>query len=493
MSTLMALTEEQLEEKVAEAEMKGALYHKKYEEQFQLVADSYHFSTPHIRPNGFNNYDAFVLGNQFEQFETFRKFCEGNATAGQLGELPTIALDLIAASYAMSVAPLISSVQTIDDVRGLIYFKQIKADDTRADLTAGDDIVKAREGYKNNVDRYASEKIFEEVVGATDGVATVYNVNTAEFPVRNNQTVNVRFVGPSPEITGSFVDNGDGTGSLSTTVTGVIGVITYLTGAMVFTFDAAPDAGDILVSYCQDFELSADIPRVDMELTSELVEACVLALKMTVSTFKSFQLNKRFGKIADDEALNDLAGLMANIESVSLIKGINAQAVQVDAAGLPGSTAINFTKLPGASISEFEHRQAFKFRLAEVNSSINQNSGRGLANRYIADHIGAQFLESLAGWTPATPNIGIGAHVFGFLNGIPVIRSQDATVDTVTGIYLNPQSPFEAPQVMATFMPVFITNLMQFTNNPFQNMRAIGTMKDFKSVVFQFVKKVTLT
>ena len=59
-------------------------------------------------------------------------------------------------------------------------------------------------------------------------------------------------------------------------------------------------------------------------------------------------------------------------------------------------------------------------------------------------------------------------------------------------MYLNPTTPFEAPVVCAPYMPVFVTDTMQFSDNPLKNQRAIASWKAYKGVVSQFVQKLEI-
>jgi len=166
---------------------------------------------------------------------------------------------------------------------------------------------------------------------------------------------------------------------------------------------------------------------------------------------------------------------------------------------------IRFSLDTPAGQSDYEYRQGFRYPLVTADSEINLNCGRGAANRYIAGHKACEFISSLPKFEAAPANLAVGPHVFGYYDGKPVIRTtymngfrdpkSGANVhpsNVIIAGYLNPQSPFDAPLVEATYMPVFITNTMQFGHNPLQNMRAIATWKAFKNVVPHYVKGIIL-
>jgi len=457
-------------------------YMRKYEEEFDQVAQTPAFQSHEgFAGREFTRYDAYQLGKQLEAYSMYEMFCRENASASELGQLPNIAMDLISTSYAISVAPLLSSIQTLGEEKGIIYFKQVKAVDSRIDRTAGDVFANATEGIKNGLNKYGAEYVENEVAGKTASGTTTYNLTLDNIPIRSNHEVVITIAKTSGTIIGRVIDgeilsNGSMTGTLS-----------YTTGDLKLVLAEDPgEAKDILVSYYQDFEKSDDIPEIMMELTSTDIAAVVLALKMKISTMKAFQFNNRFGKVAEDDALQDLAGAMADIESREVIRKLSAL------ADITGNT-LTFSKDVPEGISEYEHRQAFRYVLGAADSNINYNAGRGYANRYVAGHIACQYLASLPKFVRTTENIAVGPHVFGYLEGVPVIRTKYIPTNDIICSYLNPISPFEAPVVTGTYMPIFITSTMQVGENPLQNQRAIASWKGFKGVVSQFVQRISLT
>ena len=65
--------------------------------------------------------DVFALGRQLEQFEAYREFVESNGTVAELGQIPTVALDVITAGFGTSILPLIASTQPIEEESGIIF------------------------------------------------------------------------------------------------------------------------------------------------------------------------------------------------------------------------------------------------------------------------------------------------------------------------------------------------------------------------------------
>lgn len=458
----------------------GKAFMRKYEKEFLAIE-----SAPVFNGRSFNVYDAFTLGQQFENWKTYESFLKTNeaTTAAQLGSLPTVAVDIIAAAYGASVAPFLASIQTLDEEQGLIYFKQIQAASTRGGLTANQGIIDPKNGYTADASAYGSELIEEELVGTTTAVTTI-NVTAASLPIRSNAGATLRIVdyaGAGLDWTGTFDINGV---LLSPQV--LTGTINYTTGAIALVFPAAATAGKaIKLTYRQDFERS-DVPEVQSLLTTDFVRADIWALKQLTSAFKSFQMQKRFGVMADEDAVNDLVGLFADIESRKVISSLQNLATAQGGA-------ITFDCTAPTGVAEVDHRQSFKYKLGLADMAINKAAGRGAANRYTAGHKACEYIRALEGFVPVQTGIGMGAHLFGYLDGLPVIRASYLADDRIIASYLNPTSPWEAPVVLATYMPIFVSDVVGTGSNPLQTQRAIATQKVAKGVVSQFTKLITLT
>lgn len=488
-----ALTEEFMEEQF---ETRVKHYEEKYGEMYADISTSNMFNKGIGGIKGAREWtamDSFNLGEQLEIYNKYEKFCE-RASAADLGTLPQIAHDLISVTYAVSVAPLLAIIQTIGEEEGIVYYKNLRATDTRKDITALDEFATAKEGIKNSFSNYVSEHCPNVTVESTANATTSYAFTLANAPVRANKEVTITIAAPV-NLDGFFLRDGDGgssTGTLYST-TGDEGTIDYTTGDVTLELSTDPlGVLPIIMSFTQDFEKSDDIPTMEWIHTTTPVKAEILAVKETVSTFKSFQFNNRWGGVAEDEALMDLVGVIADAESNKIIQALDALADVSQAAFFSGN-AILFDATVPATISEWEHRNAFKFRLTTLDSDINSMAGRGKANRYVAGHKACEYIASTPGFVAAVDNIAVGPHVYGYLDGKPVIRTNYIETNEVLGVYKNPTSPFEGATVCATFMPVFITNTMQVSNNPFQHQRATAAWKAFKGLIEQFVRRIEIT
>jgi hypothetical protein len=502
---------------------------RKWDKMFEGVAKAPNFAKS---GRSFTRMDAYNLGKQFEMYKAYENYCiHETASASDLGMLPKVATDLIAATYAISIAPLLTSMQTIPEQQGIVYFKKVSAmgminefpynpanAQSRGELNPGDPIVTAKRGWVGDPMDYASEQVSNERIfvgasGNTEFAGTSDGDSVKMFPIRSNVPVRIVLTRANgTQQFGQFVNMEGGSSRFGTLMSSDgywTGNIDFSNGQIELNIVGsapAPQAADIItVSYMQDFETAADIPVIEMTLSSTDVIAEVLALKQNISTLKAFQFKQRFGRVAEDDALMDLAGTMADVESRRIIAGYVQMANWIERQSFSADRPIQFNLNTPFGQSDYEYRQGFRYLLSNADSEINLNCGRGAANRYIAGHKACEFIAALPKFVAAPANLAVGPHVFGYYDGKPVIRTTylRGLVDPVNGgyadasnviiaTYLNPQSPFDAPMVSGTYMPVFITNTMQFGHNPFQNMRAIATWKAFKNVVPHYVKSIVL-
>ena len=93
-------------------------YDARYSKQFEALAKSPSFKGT-LSANA-----RYNLGQQMDNYKRYESYVNENSSAASLGVLPRVALDLISATYALSIAPQLASVQTLDESQGLIYFKK---------------------------------------------------------------------------------------------------------------------------------------------------------------------------------------------------------------------------------------------------------------------------------------------------------------------------------------------------------------------------------
>jgi len=158
--------------------------------------------------------------------------------------------------------------------RGTVYFKNVIAQTTRGNVTAGDNIAKSDAAPDAFPEGYASDQLTETVavlVAGTNGYAG--GVSAAGLPIRPF-TTKVRAVVAGVE---RLVEDTRGDGTL-VGAGGDFGTVDYATGGVTFDLGAAqtPGAGDagnaVSVTYQTDFAQQTEIPKIVMRLTTKSVK-----------------------------------------------------------------------------------------------------------------------------------------------------------------------------------------------------------------------------
>lgn len=507
-------------------------YEARYGKRFEALAKSNSFK------GRLSKNDIYNLGAQFDTFKRYENYvAENGGSASALGALPRVALDVISASYALSIAPQLASIQTLNDAQGIIYFKKVfthgypltavdglpalpedrwmDADgnvagqqtfngawkkwlDAQARPSSGEDdtlspttinaknfdaiTMNAFKGWQSSPTAYISERQFAALTTTETYIANAIGA------LRWNVPMNVRLVQTATGTVTDVVGVCAGPGTVPTfygnvTVTAAQGTSTH-SGDLKITIPAGYTG---IISYDVDFEKAPDVPAIEFGLDSKIVSAEIIGVKEMLGTFKSFQFNKRFGKAASDEVLADLSGHMAMAESEKVLAALSSSASKWK----PVTWGMN----KSGAISEFEHRQSLLYAIQEASAAIAARAGKGYANKLVCGYVSAQYVASLPGFRPAPKTNLVGPHVFGTLEneGITVIRSNSIVApNEIICAYSADNSPFEAPVVCATYMPVFVTNTMQVAENPFQTQQAIASWKAITPIVDEFVQRIVL-
>ncbi len=216
--------------------------------------------SPVARVKSLSAYDYSALGRQLEQFDNYRNFMSEEGTVSDLGRLPVVAMDVITATYGTSIIPLIASVQPIEEERGIIYFKQVQAVNTRGNVNQGDVLRNPLTGTVKFAQGYAGEYVTQSMPATVKGT-TAYSGVVSSVPVRPNSfSAQVASLG--------FKMQDDGAGNLLGI--GMYGTINYATGAYTYNFLSNPGAGvTVAVQYGTNFEESGAVPKITSILASD--------------------------------------------------------------------------------------------------------------------------------------------------------------------------------------------------------------------------------
>ncbi len=438
--------------------------------------------------------DIANLGHQIKAFEDYVALSEADGSLANLGMLPTVGVDVITAVYAQSLAPVLASVQPMDDEQGIIWAKKIEAGDDRAGLTAGQSMYDRMDGAGNVFNsQYPSstgDNRFGAAVadGGVDASAATLNV-ALQGPIRP-QTVNFRIVDDTTGATlGRFVDDGEGLimGNLGA------GTINYETGALVFEY--APNgqavvgaaAGDVsLRGEAQaDFEMFDKLPSIKPILTSMIVKAEVQALQLQYGTLQRMMMEKRFGGQAAEEFAADLVNQLTVAQ--------NTRIVEEFVKDPRGVTTLNGATPTG--ISAAEHKlSAMPAALAEAEETIIANAGLGAVSNIVAGRTAITWLRSVPGFKTVKAATTGNVAVMGELDGIPVIRAAGinglASNQIVCGF--KGVQEVDAPVVVAPVLPLFMQDVIGDHDNALKNSKAAASLVAYKSVAPQYTTTINI-
>ena len=458
-----------------------ALY-EKYRDQMDLLDQSLLSKAK----GGLEPYDVYALGKQLESFDSYLVLCEEDGNLGQLGKIPQIAYDVITVAYGTSIIPFVASVQPIEEESGHVYFKQVKpAPFTNETFKGGYDastvFIDPRTGVQTPRS-YASNTVTDVATLVASGGSAQYYAVTTQYPVRPS-TMSI-VLG-----TNSGVYGNDFNGFVPTTGLGVIlgagvsGSVSYggpaTPGRVDLTFSSDPGAVTLLITYQVNYEQADDLPRITTYFDSTDIFAQVYALKGTIGMLQSYGMRKRFGLVAEDELAKDL------------VAEINAE-IGGDLITLMYNAAmgnVKWFKTPPSNVSYYEHVQTLKYAIADTEANMIGHSQRGTITTIIAGRNLCAILSTLPGFNKLTDGNTLGAHVFGTLDGVMIIRvNEQAILDTNKAICIwKGTSPFEAPSVYSPFMPLVVTSTLPAGKNPIGQQRAAAVWSGVKILVHQFI------
>jgi hypothetical protein len=444
-----------------------------YVEKYEPYMEKLYNDSILAKARKIQKHDVVAVGQMFDKWRLQERFIkEQLGTVSDLGQLPRIAYDVILGFYGGSVIPMIASTQTIKSSQGIVYFKDIRASNTRGNVTAGQNLRRADSAPDVYADPYAHSSITE--VGYTvPGVPVLAANFSANAPIRK---FNIKFV-MSNDPTAIIQDNGEGQ-ILSNN--GVTGTVDYETGDVVFNYATLPNIGDTITwTYAQQFEADGSFPLIQPIYRNKTVNANTFVLGQKLGLFQNFEMMQTLGRNAEEDMISDLTNeLMAQI-ATRLVRQYEAQAV--------GNT--NFDADPGTT-EEYLHRLNLKFKLSSAGNKITDQAGRGHGNVWIAGSNGATYIENLPGFELSGIHT-VGSHFYGTYNKtIPVIKSPEINTNTILVLYKG-EGGFDAPGVHATYMPLTVLR-PDDPDNVLQKRGVAAHWGAVDTVVPNFITKVTI-
>lgn len=470
--------------------VRGAeLAYKNYPDQIDVFESSCMKSvagvpvTPH---------DIATVGERLKRWDDYTDFCESQGSLADLGPMLNYGLDLIAAVNTQNVLPLIASQQTLDDLQGTVYVKKIQR--VNADGSLGTDLRDVTTGSAVYDSTHGAGRTFyseSNPLVTSDGTNQNYTINYGKTILP--QTVRLTAKHPTAG-TWKLMDDGQGNvmGSLidvAGTPVSLTGTVDYASGVIVLEWSSVMAAGITVIGQI-DNNIEAEDNMVT--ITSGLVGIPVLAeffgLKSESGLLADFAFSRRFGRSGADEQAQDLMG--------ELVTTMNSAGIQRIAEAFPlnGATA-NWSLTPSTGVSSADHKLSFIDTLSEAEMNLSTQAGRGTVNRMIAGRNAAAVLRGMPQWESVA---GGGANhqigLYGYFDGIPVIRGVDSLLpsDSIFGLYMG-TTAFDAPMVVADYLPIFATSTLPVSSNPLRSMKGVATLTAIKSVLPSYITKIEMT
>jgi hypothetical protein len=227
---------------------------------------------------------------------------------------------------------------------------------------------------------YTGEPVVDEPIGASGG--TAYSANLAHLPIRAGT---VRFTD------GTLIVTDDGNGSLVGNCTGATHTINYATGLFYVTFSSTT-TGAVTVSYEQNLEANADIPEMDLVLTSAPVTARPHKLRARWSIEAQQDFQAYHGINADVE----LVAFMAN----EIAKEINYTIVQ-HIKSIANAGSCTWYKTPPSGVPYIWHKETLYDAFVLNSNMIFNKTQRRNATWIVCGVSVCNVVETMAKFKPA--------------------------------------------------------------------------------------------
>jgi hypothetical protein len=476
-------------EAISEVEQKLEKYSKnpRYLEAYDKLKD-----TAVAKLGRSNESHLYGLGSQLEKFDNFYNgFLLKNAPAHVLGNsnriqesgslndlatLPKLAYDLLITNMGNNPISVFAGFQPIASSTGGVYVKTLVADNSRGNTTAGQIVSSPIQNPDVFTDYFIGSNNPKVTIATTAGSspsAGPYSTTLTKAPLRKG---NVRVT-----VSATIYGQDDGNGYIIGR--GLEGTINYTTGDIVvnFTTTSIPVSTPIVVTYTSNLEESGQYAKLNLQLTKIDVQAEPFAVGQDFGIFQSYEIEQMFGRIAQDDSMNDLSqAMMAEISN----KIINKMYAQVVADG--GSNLTTWDAAPPAGVSKLLHRGTLLFAVSEAEQKIYLRTGRAVIDFVLASPAVASYFSTLVGFESLNI-VSQGAHIFGKVDNRIIVRCpQIPQGDAVMGF--SGTGMFDRPAVWASYMPMmFIHPNIPMPNNLLKVQGAVVSYGAAELVISRFL------
>lgn len=469
-------------------ETKASQYQEKYPEMVNIFEANCQKAKAGV---AVTSHDIAEFGSQLDTFGSYVDFCEANGTLADLGPMPNIALDVIATVQTKSILPLITSQQSIGELQGTVYCKEVRL----IKGTDGDSAGLGGLAKGDLLDSVGAVRAYDADLGnaviTTTGAIAAAATSVTNFVLLNANCLPGTIKGTLTDGTTTYAVQDDAEGNLLAT-NGAKAVWADATkaykkgGSITVTIGAAAASGSFESSIRVNIEAEPNMVTISSDYVGKPIMAEFFGLKSESGLLRNYAFQKRWGRVGEDEQANDLANELTTVLNSAGIKRMTDAA---PSAGTPPSWA----KAAAAGISVADHKLSFVDFIAKMEEQLTDQCGKGIINRWLVGKSAAAYMRTLPTFVAAPTAANQVVGLYGYLDGVPVIRGRAGLIgdNDVRGVYMG-TGAFDAPMVHAPYLPIFVTSTLPVTENPLRNQKGIATMCGLKSMLPQYVVRGTI-
>jgi len=182
-----------------------------------------------------------------------------------------------------------------------VLIANVKAGLTKGAVTATDVLIAGKTGHASSeaARKYASDFVYQELIGTGDGKTLVFTPTLARKPAIAGSIRITHVVGAATKL-----GTDDGLGAITGTNIAAGVVSSYTAGTLSLTFTVAPDNATPIYASVYRFNVekdSAGIGSLDFEVVEEDVNIETFAIRADMSVFAAINYQKLYGMNLSEE------------------------------------------------------------------------------------------------------------------------------------------------------------------------------------------------
>jgi len=399
-----------------------------------------------IEERGARELTAVLLENEARYINNM----EEDVRIQNIGSFEKFVFPIVRAVFPNLIAKDIVSVQPMTGPTSLVFYLDAVYGTSKGTVSAGDTMFSARKGHLAD-DQYSSEAVSgETMIASTTDAQKTLPTYTLAFASCRPGTLVLSGLTEGGATTTTMRDNGVGGFTIANdTIASGTPTINYATGVIseIVLTTGLELAAAWIASYYYNSEGSANIPIVDINLSSVPVRAIPHKLRARWSVEAATNLKAVHGMDAESE----LVALLSEKIRWDVDRRVISDLFTIASAG-----SVTWNKPAPAAVSYNDHKQTFIDALIEASNLIFRATRRGTGNFVVCGTNVANVVESLYGFRPQAV-AGNGVVFIGTLQGRWSIY-KDPYLDADTFLVgWKGNSFLEAGYVYAPYVPLYTT------------------------------------